>query len=39
MDSLEMTTATVQVRYTNLGDLIDQVFHKIKTTTIEIPVM
>jgi hypothetical protein len=36
---LEMTTAIAQVRYTNLGDLINQVFHDIKTTTIEIPVL
>jgi hypothetical protein len=39
ISSLEMTTVITQVRYADLGGLIDQVFHDIKTTTIEIMVV
>jgi hypothetical protein len=34
-----MTTTITQVRYANLGGFIDQVFHDIKTTAIEIMVL
>jgi hypothetical protein len=36
---LEMVTIIAQVKYANLGEFIDQVFHDIKTTTIEIPML
>ncbi len=39
ISSLEMTTTITQVKYADLGGLIDQVFHDIKTTAIEIMVL
>jgi hypothetical protein len=36
---LEMTTTIAQVKYADLGELIDHVFNDIKTTAIEIPTL
>jgi hypothetical protein len=36
ISSLEMTTSIAQVKTIDLRNLIDQVFHDIKTTSIEI---
>ncbi len=39
INSLEMTTIIAQVKTIDLKDLIDQIFHDIKTTSIEILVL
>ncbi len=36
---LDMKTTIVQVKYADLGELIDQVFHDITTTAIEIKML
>jgi hypothetical protein len=36
---LEMIITIAHVKYVDLGELINQVFHDIKTTTIEIPAL
>jgi len=35
----EMTTTIVEVKYVDLGELIDYIFHDTKTTTVEILVL